>query len=86
MENGKIGVFIRQLRKERGMTQKELAAALKRDYTIVLVTHDLRQATRVGDRAAFFLDGQLVEQGAADRVLSMPRDPRTEAYLTGQSG
>ena len=63
-----------------------LIGELKERYTIVLVTHNMQQAARVSDQTAFFLNGQLVECGITDRVFSMPRDRRTEAYLTGQFG
>lgn len=65
---------------------EELIVALKERYTIVVVTHNMQQAARVSDRTAFFLNGELVECGTTDRVFSMPRDHRTEAYLTGQFG
>ena len=65
---------------------EELLGELKSRYTIVLVTHNMQQAARISDRTAFFLDGELVEQGPTDRVFSMPRDRRTEAYLTGRFG
>lgn len=63
-----------------------LIGELKNRYTIVLVTHNMGQAARVSDRTAFFLNGALVEAGATARIFSMPRDPRTEAYLIGQYG
>ncbi len=63
-----------------------LLTELKRRYTLVLVTHNMQQAARISDRTAFFLNGELVEQGATVQVFSMPRDRRTEAYLTGRFG
>jgi phosphate transport system ATP-binding protein len=57
---------------------------LKRDYTVVVVTHILRQARRVADHLAFLYLGELVEQGPAAEVFAAPRDPRTRAYLTGE--
>jgi phosphate transport system ATP-binding protein len=57
---------------------------LKRDYTVVIVTHILRQARRVADYLAFLYLGELVEHGPADEVFAHPRDPRTRAYLTGE--
>lgn len=63
-----------------------LIAELRTKYTIILVTHNMRQAARVSGRAAFFLNGELVEQGETERVFTMPRDRRTEAYLTGCFG
>lgn len=65
---------------------EELIGTLKERYTILLVTHNMQQAARVSDRTAFFLNGELVECGATDRVFSMPRDRRTEAYMIGQFG
>ena len=65
---------------------EELMGELKHRYTLVLVTHNMQQAARISDRTAFFLNGELVEQGTTDRVFSMPRDRRTEAYLTGKFG
>jgi phosphate transport system ATP-binding protein len=57
---------------------------LKKDYTVVVVTHILRQARRVADYLAFLYLGELVENGPADEVFANPRDPRTRAYLTGE--
>ena len=57
---------------------------LKRDYTVVVVTHILRQARRIADHIAFLYLGELVEQGPAAEVFAAPKDPRTKAYLTGE--
>jgi phosphate transport system ATP-binding protein len=57
---------------------------LKRDYTIVIVTHILRQARRIADHLAFLYLGELVEHGPAAEVFAAPKDPRTKAYLTGE--
>lgn len=57
---------------------------LKRDYTVVVVTHILRQARRIADHIAFLYLGELVEHGPAAEVFASPRDPRTKAYLTGE--
>jgi phosphate transport system ATP-binding protein len=57
---------------------------LKRDYTVVVVTHILRQARRIADHIAFLYLGELVEQGPAAEVFASPKDPRTKAYLTGE--
>ena len=65
---------------------EELAMELKRDYTIVMVTHNMQQALRVSDTTAFFLLGEVVEAGATERLFSMPRDKRTEDYITGRFG
>ncbi len=63
-----------------------LLETLKDRYTIILVTHNMRQAARVSSRTAFFLNGEVVERGPTERLFSMPRDRRTEAYLTGCFG
>ncbi len=57
---------------------------LKKDYTVVVVTHILRQARRIADHLAFLYLGELVEHGPAAEVFRNPRDPRTRAYLTGE--
>jgi phosphate transport system ATP-binding protein len=57
---------------------------LKRDYTVVVVTHILRQARRIADHLAFLYLGELVEHGPADELFAAPKDPRTRAYLTGE--
>jgi phosphate transport system ATP-binding protein len=69
-------------------TQKveELLYELKRELTIVIVTHNLQQAARVSERTAFFYLGRLVEVNATDRLFTSPREPRTEAYVTGRFG
>ena len=60
--------------------------ALKRDHCIVIVPHNIQQASRIGDQVAFLLMGELVEQGTADQVFTMPRDSRTDDYITGRFG
>ena len=65
---------------------EDLAAELKKDYTIVMVTHNMQQAARVSDRTAFFLLGELVEVGETEQIFSMPTDKRTEDYITGRFG
>lgn len=65
---------------------EELAQELKKDYTIVIVTHNMQQAARISDSTAFFLLGELVEFGDTEGVFSMPKDKRTEAYITGRFG
>lgn len=71
-----------------GATQRieELLYDLRGDVTIVIVTHNLQQAARVSDHTAFLLDGRLVEVDATRRLFTSPRDPRTEAYITGRFG
>lgn len=65
---------------------EDLIADLKKKYTIVIVTHNMQQAARISDRCAFFLHGELVEFGQTERIFSMPRDKRTEDYITGRFG
>ena len=65
---------------------EELALELKKDYTIVMVTHNMQQAARISDRTAFFLLGDLVEFGKTEQIFSTPRDKRTEDYITGRFG
>ena len=65
---------------------EDLALELKKSYTIVIVTHSMQQATRISDRTAFFLLGEVVEQGGTDQIFSMPKDKRTEDYITGRFG
>jgi len=59
---------------------------MKQDFTIILVPHSVQQAARMTDRAAFLLNGELVEVGSADQIFTRPQDPRTEAYVTGRFG
>ena len=56
---------------------EDLAIELKKDYTIIMVTHNMQQATRISDRTAFFLLGEMVEYGATDKLFSVPQDKRT---------
>ena len=63
---------------------EDLAAELKKQFTIVIVTHNMQQAVRISDRTAFFLLGEMVEFGATESLFSMPRDKRTEDYITGR--
>ena len=65
---------------------EELIMTLKKDYTIVLVTHNVQQALRVSDWAAFLYLGDLVEFGRTSQIAEAPQDPRTEAFLTGRFG
>lgn len=65
---------------------EELAIELKKSYTIVIVTHNMQQAVRISDYTAFFLLGELVETGKTEELFSMPRDKRTEDYITGRFG
>ena len=65
---------------------EDLIADLKQDYTIVIVTHNMQQATRISDQCAFFLLGELIEFGETTQLFSMPKDKRTEDYITGRFG
>lgn len=65
---------------------EDLIAELKKQYTIVIVTHNMQQAVRISDKCAFFLLGQLVEFGDTTQLFSMPKDKRTEEYITGRFG
>jgi phosphate transport system ATP-binding protein len=65
---------------------EDLVSELQRAYTIVMVTHNMQQAARISARTVFFLRGEPVEAGATDELFSMPRDKRTEAYITGSFG
>ena len=65
---------------------EELVLDLKKDYTIIIVTHNMQQATRISDKTAFFLTGEVVEVGPTKEIFSMPQDKRTEDYITGRFG
>lgn len=65
---------------------EDLVLELKQNYTIVMVTHNMQQATRVSDRTAFFLLGDVVEVDKTEALFSMPKDKRTEDYITGRFG
>ena len=65
---------------------EDLVCELKKDYTIAMVTHNMQQAARVADKTAFFLLGEVVEYGDTKELFSMPKDKRTEDYITGRFG
>ena len=65
---------------------EDLVTDLKRYYTVVIVTHNMQQATRISDYTSFFLLGEMVEFGETEQVFSIPRDKRTEDYITGRFG
>ena len=65
---------------------EELMAELKEKYTVAIVTHNMQQATRIADYTAFFLVGEMVEFGETEDLFSMPKDKRTEDYITGRFG
>lgn len=65
---------------------EDLVMELKKEYTIVMVTHNMQQAARVSDRTVFFLLGEIIEAGSTEKLFSMPEDQRTENYITGRFG
>ena len=65
---------------------EELVMELKKNYTIVIVTHNMQQAARISDNTTFFLLGEVVEYGKTDDIFSNPTDKRTEDYITGRFG
>ena len=65
---------------------EELALKLKKDYTIIMVTHNMQQAARISDKTAFFLLGEVVEYNDTETLFSVPKDKRTEDYITGRFG
>lgn len=65
---------------------EDLVLELKKDYTIVIVTHNMQQATRISDKTAFFLMGEVVEMNDTETLFSVPQDKRTEDYITGRFG
>lgn len=65
---------------------EDLAMELKDKYTIVIVTHNMQQAARISDKTAFFLLGEVIEYGNTDQIFSMPKDTRTENYISGRFG
>ena len=65
---------------------EDLAVELKRKYTIIIVTHNMQQAVRIADSIAFLLHGEVIEYAGAEELFSMPKDKRTEDYITGRFG
>ena len=65
---------------------EDLVLELKKDYTIIMVTHNMQQATRVSDKTVFFLLGEVIEVAPTEQLFSMPKDKRTEDYITGRFG
>lgn len=65
---------------------EELLVSLKKDYTIVIVTHNMQQAARISDTTAFFLMGEVIEFDTTETIFSLPKDKRTEDYITGRFG
>ena len=68
------------------MKIEDLALELKKDYTIVIVTHNMQQASRISDKTAFFLLGDLIEFGVTTDLFANPKNPKTEEYITGRFG
>ena len=65
---------------------EDLVIELKKEYTVIIVTHNMQQATRVSDKTAFFLLGEVVEFNETEKLFSNPSDQRTEDYITGRFG
>ena len=65
---------------------EDLALDLKKDYTIIMVTHNMQQAARISDKTVFFLLGEIIETGETEKLFSRPQDKRTEDYITGRFG
>ena len=65
---------------------EDLVLELRKDYTVVIVTHNMQQATRISNKTAFFLLGEVIEFGDTDQIFSIPKDKRTEDYITGRFG
>lgn len=65
---------------------EDLMADLKKDYTVVIVTHNMQQASRISDKTAFFLLGQLIEYGTTKQIFGNPKEKQTEDYITGRFG
>ena len=65
---------------------EDLVLDIKKDYTIIMVTHNMQQATRVSDKTVFFLLGEIIESGDTEQIFSDPKDKRTEDYITGRFG
>ncbi|MCI5709404.1 MAG: phosphate ABC transporter ATP-binding protein PstB [Veillonella caviae] len=65
---------------------EELVLELKKDYTIVIVTHNMQQASRISDKTAFFLLGDLIEYNTTEEIFTNPKNPKTEEYITGRFG
>lgn len=68
------------------MKIEDLALELKKDYTIVIVTHNMQQASRISDKTVFFLLGELIEYGETTELFANPKNPKTEEYITGRFG
>jgi phosphate transport system ATP-binding protein len=65
---------------------EDLASELKKDYTIIIVTHNMQQAGRISDKTAFFLTGEVIEYGDTEQIFNKPSNKKTEDYITGRFG
>lgn len=65
---------------------EDLVQELKKDYTIIIVTHNMQQATRISDKTAFFLNGEIIEYGDTEELFTIPKNKQTEDYITGRFG
>ena len=65
---------------------EDLVAELKKKYTIIIVTHNMQQASRISDKTAFFLTGDVIEYGQTQQVFNAPKEKKTEEYITGRFG
>ena len=65
---------------------EDLISELKKDYTIIIVTHNMQQAARISDETGFFLNGELIEYNNTKDIFTVPSDKRTEDYITGRFG
>lgn len=65
---------------------EELLEELKKEYTVIIVTHSMQQAARISDNTSFFLSGKLIEFGQTNDIFTKPKDKRTEDYITGRFG
>lgn len=68
------------------MKIEDLLIEIKKDYTIIIVTHNMQQATRISDKTAFFLHGEIIEFDKTEKLFSMPKNKKTEDYITGRFG
>ena len=65
---------------------EDLIGELKKEYTVIMVTHNMQQAVRISDKTAFFLLGEMVEFGDTDQIFSAPKNQKTEDYISGRFG
>ena len=68
------------------MKIEDLLTEIKKNYTIIIVTHNMQQATRISDKTGFFLQGEVVEFDKTEKLFSMPKNKKTEDYITGRFG